>query len=139
MQINIQSIADSLSRTAITQAIYTDCSTTCSVQQLCTCTAPNTLCPCAEATSLHGVLEQLEPISARHGLAEVAGMKDLIRQHREVQQQIAEAKQRVARLKLVKEVERRQHSYESWLEQGATATDLRLDSVPKLCCTSCSC
>lgn len=83
------------------------------------------------------MLEQVEPISARHGLAEAAGMKDLIRQHKEVQQQIAEAKQRVARLELVDEVERRQHSYESWLAHGATATELRLDSVPKLCCTLC--
>lgn len=80
------------------------------------------------------MLEQLEPISARHGLAEAAGMKDLICQHKEVQQQIAEAKQRVARLQLVEEVERRQHSYESWLEHGTTATEARLDSLTELCC-----
>lgn len=134
MQSTLSQQQSSLWRTAITQATYTQSSTTCSVRQLRTCTGPNTLGPCAEATSLHDVLEQLEPISARHGLAEAAGMKDLICQHKEVQQQIAEAKQRVARLQLVEEVERRQHSYESWLEHGTTATEMRLDSLTELCC-----
>ena len=66
------------------------------------------------------MLEQLQPISARHGLSEAAGMNDLIQQHKQVQQQIAEAKQRAARLQLVADVERRQAHFEACLSAGVT-------------------
>lgn len=82
--------------------------------------ASDTPCVCADATRLHEVLEQLQPISARHGVSEAAGMGDLIWQHKEVQQQIAEAKQRAARLQLVADVERRQAHFEACLSAGVT-------------------
>ena len=88
-------------------------------QQLHICTISGTRCICADATRLHGVLEQLQPISARHGLSEATGMSDLISQHKEVQQQIAEAKQRAAWLHLVADVEKRQAHFEACLSAGS--------------------
>ena len=85
-----------------------------------TCTVSDTPCVCADATRLLELLEQIQPISARHGLSEAASMSDLVRQHKEVQQQIAEAKQRAARLQLVADVERRQAHYEACLSAGLT-------------------
>ncbi|KAL3153383.1 hypothetical protein ABBQ38_011722 [Trebouxia sp. C0009 RCD-2024] len=68
-----------------------------------------------DAARLHDVLEQLEPISQRQGLSAPAGMSDLIWQHKELQQQIAETQQRAAKLRLVADVEKRQAQFEACL------------------------
>lgn len=73
---------------------------------------------CIDAIRVHEIIEQLEPMSERHGLSEAAGMTDLIRQHRQVQQQIEEAKQRAAKLQLVADLEKRQAHFESCLSAG---------------------
>lgn len=87
-------------------------------EQFGTCTVPETAYLCADAARLHDILEQLEPVSVRRGLSEAAGMSDLIRQHKEVQQQIAEAKQRAAKLQLVADVEKQQAHFEACLSAG---------------------
>lgn len=45
-------------------------------------------------------------------------MTDLIRQHKEVQQQIAEAKERAVKLQLVADLEQRQAHFEACLSAG---------------------
>jgi len=54
------------------------------------------LLACAEVAKLHDALEQLEPVSEKHGITAAAGMTNLIKQHKVVQQQIAAAKHRAA-------------------------------------------
>lgn len=86
--------------------------------------APDASCLHADAARLHDVLEQLEPISQRQGLSAPAGMSDLIWQHKELQQQIAETQQRAAKLRLVADVEKRQAQFEACLSAGRTTPPL---------------
>lgn len=72
----------------------------------------------AEVANLHDALEQLAPISEKHGIIGAAGMTALIKQHKDVLQQIAEAKQQVAKLELVADLEGRQTHFEACLSAG---------------------
>ncbi len=67
---------------------------------------------------LHGALEQLGPVSEKHGIIGTAGITDLIKQHKDVQQQIADARQRAAKLELVADLEKRQAHFEACLSVG---------------------
>ena len=83
----------------------------------------------AEAASLHDILEQLAPISEQHGLSAVGGMTDLIKQHKEVQQQITEAQERAAKLEIVAELEKRQAHFEACLSAGESHSCLQLPAL----------
>ncbi len=67
---------------------------------------------------LHDALEQLGPVSEKRGIIGTAGITDLIKQHKDVQQQIANAKQRAAKLELVADLEKRQAHFEACLSAG---------------------
>ncbi len=71
---------------------------------------------------LHDALEQLGPVSEKHGIIGTAGITDLIKQHKDVQQQIADAKQRAAKLELVADLEKRQAHFEACLSAGVYVT-----------------
>ena len=83
------------------------------------CTAHRPAVLHAEIVKLHGILEELEPVSERHGLTEAADITDLIKQHNEVQQQITAAKHRAAQLEVVADLEKRQAHFEACLSAGA--------------------
>ncbi|DBA76382.1 TPA: hypothetical protein ACH3X1_010090 [Trebouxia sp. C0004] len=68
-----------------------------------------------EVAKLHDALQQLGPVSEKHGIIGSAGMTDLIQQHKDVQQQIADAKQRAAKLEVVADLEKRQARFEACL------------------------
>ena len=73
---------------------------------------------------LHDAIEQLGPVSDKHGTIGTAGITDLIKQHKDVQQQMADAKQRAAKLELVADLEKRQAHFEACLSAGVyVATD----------------
>lgn len=61
-----------------------------------------------------------------------AGITDLIKQHKDVQQQIAEARQRAAKLELVADLEKRQAHFEACLSAGV------YDAVDNPCPTAAS-
>ena len=97
---------------------------------------------------LHDALEQLGPVSDKHGIIGTAGITDLVKQHKDVQQQIADAKQRAAKLELVADLEKRQAHFEACLSAGVYVTSDtskshlsldaplpgRPDSVPRHAC-----
>ena len=59
-------------------------------------------------------------------------MTDLIRQHKEVQQQIVEAQQRAAKLQLVADLEQRQAHFEACLSAGEGCSCNTLHSLHSL-------
>lgn len=86
---------------------------------------------------LHDALEQLGPVSEKHGIMGTAGSTDLIKQHKDVQQQIADAKQRAAKLELVADLEKRQAHFEACLSAGEyVATDTSCLAPASVICHS---
>ena len=79
---------------------------------------------------LHDALEQLGPVSEKHGITGTVGITDLIKQHKDVQQQIADAKQRAAKLGVVADLEKRQAHFEACLSAGVCITIATSCSTP---------
>lgn len=91
----------------------------------------------AEVAKLHDALEQLGPVSEKHGIMGTSGISDLIKQHKDVQQQIADAKQRAAKLELVADLEKRQAHFEACLSAGVyVATDTSCLAPASVICHS---